>query len=561
MERPKLSIIIPTYNSEPYIDDLMKALTPQLTPEVEVIVIDDGSDFPYLPSYPGIKVHRQDNKGVSAARNKGLKLAKGKYIVFIDSDDLVTEDYIAQIFNSIKTDPDTVYISWKHLSGPIGKIIRSESDEFNPYNRCVWNRVFKRTYIEGLQFDENLQVAEDDDFLNHLPAPESKTYIEKPIYIYRSGRKGSLTDRARNGEFRKPDIVTQVVVYCGNTNSIGGIETFIYNFCKEMCDYYDIIVLFTDHMDGKQIVRLSEYVRVMRNSGLIIQCNVAINIRLTDELPSNIRYKKRIQMSHTCQLAPSGKWHWTIKQNYDELIFVSKAAADSFADQNLEYSVIHNFTNPEKPKKALLLVSACRLTWEKGEERMYQLAELFRNANIPFVWMVFGDRPLKKIIPGVVQCPATLDVTSYFQKADYVVQLSDIESFCYTLAESLQIGTPVLTTPLTVLPEIGFVEGENGYVLPFDMKNIDVQKIYSKIPEFEPVPCDNVNIVKKWKKHLGKSEPTRSYRNNNDLVKIKVIEGYGDLELGRNLIPGDVVTMRRERALLIISKGYGEWQE
>ena len=557
----KLSIIIPMYNTEPYIDELLKCLAPQLTPEVEVIVIDDGSDFPYLPPFPGIKVNRQTNKGVSAARNKGLKLAKGEYIVFVDSDDLVAENYISQIFAAIESRPDTVYISWRHLSGAIGKIIRSADDEFNPYNRCVWNRVFHREYIAGITFDESMQVAEDDDFLKRLPEPESKTYISEPIYIYRSGRKGSLTDRARNGEFRKPDILTQVVIYCGNTQVIGGIETFIFNFCKTMCEYYDLMVVYTDHMDPKQIMRLSEYVPVRRDNGKLISCNVVINIRLTDEVPPTIQYKKRIQMCHTCQLAPSGKWHWEIKRNFDELIFVSKAAADSFADQNLDHTIIPNFTDAEQPKKALLLVSACRLTWEKGEERMYQLAEMFRNANIPFVWLVFSGQSLKKNIPGVVQCPTTLDVTSYFKKADYVVQLSDIESFCYTLREALELGVPVLTTPLSVLPEIGFKNGENGYVLPFDMKNIDVNEIYAKIPKFEPIPCDNANIIKKWKKHLGKSSPTHSYKTGNDLVKVVVVEGYGDLELGRNLIPGDVVTMRRERAMMIIGRGYAEFVE
>lgn len=557
----KLSIIIPMYNTEPYIDSLLKALAPQLTDETEVIVVDDGSDFPFLPPYPSIKVIRQTNKGVSSARNRGLKVAKGQYIVFIDSDDLVSDDYIAQVFKAIESEPDTVYISWKHLSGPIGKIIKGPNDEFNPYNRCVWNRVFKKTYIKGLKFNEEMQVAEDDDFLNHLPTPASKTYIEKPIYIYRSGRKGSLTDRAKNGEFRKPDIVTQVVLYCGNMATIGGIETFVYNFCKEMCDLYDILVLYSEHMDPKQILRLSEFVRVQRNAGKLIQCNVVVNIRLTDEVPSNVKYKKRIQMSHTCQLAPSGKWHWEIKKNYDDLIFVSKAAADSFADQNLKYDIIPNFTDSQIPKKALLLVSACRLTWEKGEERMYQLAEAFRNKNIPFVWLVFSNQPLKRIIPGIVQCPPTLNVTSYFEKADYIVQLSDIESFCYTLAEALQMGVPVLTTPLAVLPEIGFVEGKNGYTLPFDMKDIDVEKIYEDIPRFVPVPCDNVNIAKKWKKYLGNTTPTRSYRMKSDIVTVKVIEGYGDLELGRNLIPGDVVQMRRERAMVIIGRGLGEWQE
>lgn len=555
----KLSIIIPCYNAEPYIDELMKSLMPQTMEEVEVIVVDDGSKFPYLPNFPKVKVFRKENGGVSSARNLGLKKAKGEYIAFVDADDILSGNYIEKVFAAIESDPDTVYLSWKSINGKYGKIIASESDEFNPWNRCVWNRVFKRTYIKGMTFNENMPVAEDDDFLKRLPVPESKAYVSEPVYFYRSGVKGGLTDRKLNGEFPEvpvvPDIITQVVIYCGNTATIGGVETFIYQFCKAMHEYYDILVLYTDRMDGLQIIRLAQYVPVMRNNGKLIQCNTAINIRLTDDLPSNVRYKKRIQMSHTCQLASSGKWHWTIKQNYDDLVFVSKAAADSFADQNLDHQIIPNFTDPELPKKSLLLVSACRLTWEKGEERMYQLAELFRNANIPFVWLVFSNQNLKRIIPGVVHCPTTLDVRSYFLKADYVVQLSDIESFCYTLAESLELGTPVLTTPLTVLPEIGFKEGENGYTLPFDMKDIDVQKIYRDIPKFTPLPSKNAEITKTWRKLLGKSKPTHAYKPDTDFVKVVVVENYGDLELNRNMRVGEVVTMRAERAIMLINRG------
>ena len=554
----KLSIIIPCYNAEPYIDELMKILMPQVTPDVEVIVVDDGSKFPYLPSFPGVKVFRKENGGVSSARNMGLKKAKGEYISFVDADDLLASDYISRIMAALESNPDTVYLSWKSINGKFGKIIRGPEDEFNPWNRCVWNRVFSAEYIRNIRFDESLQVAEDDDFLKKLPEAKSKTYIDVPVYFYRSGVKGGLTDRKLNGEFNPPDILTQVVIYCGNAQTIGGVETFIYNFCKELCDKYDILVLYSEHMDARQIMRLAMFVPVMINTGKIIQCNTLINIRLTDEVPGNVRYKQRIQMSHTCQLAKSGKWHWTIKQNYDKLIFVSQAAADSFADQNLEYSVIPNFTDPEKPKKALLLVSACRLTWEKGEERMYDLAEQFRSANIPFVWLVFSAQSLKRVIPGVVHCPPTLDVRSYFERADYVVQLSDVESFCYTLAEALELGTPVLTTPLAVLPEIGFVEGENGYVLPFDMRNIDVQKIYAKIPKFEAVPCKNADIVKKWRKVLGKTQPTNQYHPDTEFVEVVVVENYGDLELNRNMNVGERVKMRAERAIMLMNRGVVE---
>lgn len=76
MSKIKLSIIIPAYNAEPYIEHLITRLKPQITDEVEVLVIDDGSEFPYLPPYDWVKVTRKENGGVSSARNKGLDLAK-----------------------------------------------------------------------------------------------------------------------------------------------------------------------------------------------------------------------------------------------------------------------------------------------------------------------------------------------------------------------------------------------------------------------------------------------------------------------------------------------------
>ena len=89
----KLSIIIPAYNAEPYIDKLIERLEPQISKDIEVIVVDDGSKKPYKgPKWA--KVIRQENGGASAARNTGLDKAKGDYIAFIDADDLVTEDYI-----------------------------------------------------------------------------------------------------------------------------------------------------------------------------------------------------------------------------------------------------------------------------------------------------------------------------------------------------------------------------------------------------------------------------------------------------------------------------------
>ena len=290
----KLSIIIPYYNTEQMTDKLLSALVPQTNDRTEIIMVDDGSERPFIFDEDWEKVIyiRKDNGGVSSARNRGLQEAKGEYIVFIDSDDMVSDDYIEQIFKAIESNPDTVYISWKSMDGKLGKIISSENDEFNPWNRCVWNRVFKREYIKGMEFNEDMQVAEDDDFLKRLPVPNFKTYISKPIYFYRAGREDSLTQRAKMGEFR-PRIKTQVVIYCANMQKIGGIETWLYYWCQNMYKFYDIMVVFSDNMDGRQIQRLSEIVQVMKLNNRLIECDTLINSRITDKIPE--QDKERIE--------------------------------------------------------------------------------------------------------------------------------------------------------------------------------------------------------------------------------------------------------------------------
>lgn len=549
----RLSIIIPYYNTKKYTDELLRVLAPQRTKEVEIIIIDDGSDSCYFNELDGIKTIRKKNGGASSARNRGLREAKGDYIVFIDSDDLVTPDYIEQVFKAIESEPDTVYISWRSIDRRLGKVIESEKDEFNPWNRCVWNRVFKREWLNGLEFNEDLMVAEDDDFLKRLPEVNSKTYISKQIYLYRAGREGSLTYRARNGEFmadgrEKPRIKTQVVIYCANMQKIGGIETWLYYWCQNMYKLYDIMVVFKDNMDGKQIQRLCEIVQVTKLTNHLIECDTLINTRITDKIPEQFKAKKIIQMVHGCY---SALFCCDIQPNRDKIVFVSQAAADTYKNVK-DYEVIHNFTYPQKSNKCLFLITASRFTKEKGGDRMIKLANAMRKAGIEFVWFVFSHQETK-LTEGMIKLPETLNVKDYIAKCDYLVQLSDSEGFGYSIVEALEMGVPVITTPVSVLSELGFQDGQDGYIVPFDMTDIEPER-FLDIPETKWA-WDNGKIKKQWVKLLGKSKPTGKYLKQGNMVELQIIENYWDMELGRELKVGEFITMRRERAILVIGCG------
>ena len=627
----RLSIIIPSYNAEPYIYELLDRLAPQITNQVEVIVVDDGSKVPVKYSDKRIKVIRKKNGGVSSARNVGLDNASGEYIAFIDADDMVVVDYVETILQKIEVEQfDYCYLSWQTFgTGWNCKVIlNSVNDKFPSFNRCVWNRIYKRDMIGDIRFNERKAIAEDAAFIRDVKEDgKKKAYIGRAVYLYRTGHGGNLSARFATGELEferfvyyynhvtedmkwlleeaaeknkngevivmtnkndlpeledfalvlKPQrligteykgessdyfiqipkpIREQIILYIGSSQKVGGIETFLYNFCKEMSELYDIAVVYSDHMDARHIVRLADYVPVFRNpSNRAVICDTIVMMRITDHVPDNIKYSKKVQMCHTCQM----KENYQIIKGWDDLVFVSDVAAKSFEYQvGTDYSVIHNFTDSDKPRKCLLLVSATRLTYEKGEERMAKLAEALLRENIPFVWMVFSPVPLQRNIPNVVRCEPTLDVRSFIERADYVVQLSDQESFCYTIVEAMELGTAVITTPLPVLDEIGFVDGKHGYKVPFDMTGIDINKIYTEIPSFEPRKSQNTSIKRQWKKVLGNSKPTHSYKKDESFIKVVVVQDYGDLELKRNMVAGEVAVMRRDRAIMLINRGFVE---
>ena len=186
-----ISVIIPYYKTYELTVKLLDILTKQLTDEAEVILIDDGCHEDRLDKYDINIIHLEENKGLSHARNVGIKNAKGQYIVFVDSDDLVSNDYIETLLNKIKTSEfDYCYFSWKALNSNLKVIIK---DEPPAWNWAVWDAIYKKDYVE--LFDENIRVYEDVPWQQLMRAKNGKKeIIDKILYYYNDSRPGSLTD-------------------------------------------------------------------------------------------------------------------------------------------------------------------------------------------------------------------------------------------------------------------------------------------------------------------------------------------------------------------------------
>lgn len=197
----KLSIIIPYYNTKEYTDELLDVLAKQITKEVEVILIDDGSDVPYCPKFDFLKVIRTFNGGQSKARNLGLNIAKGDYIQFLDSDDLVPTYFISRLLQAIEEGADLIEYSWQSLDGKTFNYFVKEGQRLS--NPSASTRCFKRDFIGNHRFNEKKDATEDEDFTRHLGInihPIKVTIIPELMYFYRTDVNNSNVKRYKQGK-------------------------------------------------------------------------------------------------------------------------------------------------------------------------------------------------------------------------------------------------------------------------------------------------------------------------------------------------------------------------
>lgn len=181
------SIITPFYNTLSYTKELAKVLEPQLDDDIEWIIVDDGCNEKELDNLKAKVIHLPTNSGgASVPRNVGLDNAKGKYILFIDSDDSISDDYISTIREATKKEWDYCLFSWK--SRVMEVIITNKPPK---WNCCVWNCIYKKELIGSTRFNPELRIAEDYEF-NCYVRRGKHIAIPKIIYYYNIDTPNSL---------------------------------------------------------------------------------------------------------------------------------------------------------------------------------------------------------------------------------------------------------------------------------------------------------------------------------------------------------------------------------
>jgi len=206
----KVSVIVPVYNVEDYLERCLDSLVNQTLKDIEIIVVNDGSPDnsqeiidKYQNKYPNIHGYQKKNGGVSAARNFGIEKADGEYIAFIDGDDYVLHNMYELMYKKAKSGNfDIVACDLNYVYGENEKIEVScgiKTDTTNIKQMyidmypCVWNKIYKKKLFNNdIKFKEGVWF-EDVEFLYKIfPYIKSIGVIKKPLNQYVQ-HQGSIT--------------------------------------------------------------------------------------------------------------------------------------------------------------------------------------------------------------------------------------------------------------------------------------------------------------------------------------------------------------------------------
>ena len=214
---PRVSVIIPVYNSEKTIGEALDSVAAQMYTDYEVIVVNDGSSDQsesiikkYMRPPLDVTYVEQANKGPAAARNAGLRLAKGEFVVFLDADDLWDKDKLATAVQAMDANPEAklVFTDMRHMVNDL--LVHSSYLHERGYRHLsiglIYDNLLKENFIftptvtlrRGVlkdvgYFDENLPITEDYDLWLRIARLYPVYFIDRPL-VTRRRTGGNITE-------------------------------------------------------------------------------------------------------------------------------------------------------------------------------------------------------------------------------------------------------------------------------------------------------------------------------------------------------------------------------
>jgi len=195
---PKVSVIVPVYNTENYIKKCLASLVNQTLEDIQIIVVNDGSTDnsekiinEFLEKYPSkIKYYKKENGGLSDARNYGLNYADGDYIGFVDSDDYIDYSMYEKMYDLAKKENSDIVecdFTWVYPDKTkidTGIEYKRKEDFFTNSRVMVCNKIIKKEIINDITFPKGLRYEDLEFFYKILPNVNKISVLKEPLYYY-----------------------------------------------------------------------------------------------------------------------------------------------------------------------------------------------------------------------------------------------------------------------------------------------------------------------------------------------------------------------------------------
>lgn len=299
----KVSIIIPVYNSEKYLDRCITSVMSQSYTNIEIILVDDGSKDnsgiicdKYANEDSRIKVIHKENGGVSAARNDGIALSTGNDIAFIDSDDYVPEDYIQGLYKTLSEDNadlsvgSILYISGENKDANYTEdcIVKFDySDNVNKKNFLELNSLFllygpvNKLYKKYIILENNIMFPEDTSYgedllfnLEYLKKCKTVSYREQPYYYYVRDNGESLSQKYRSDLFENGLRINLALIELFKTLDMMNEQAEKYLYRRIFDDTYNSLFdIWSKKFNGSFKERFLKTRYIMKNESVV--CAVA----------------------------------------------------------------------------------------------------------------------------------------------------------------------------------------------------------------------------------------------------------------------------------------------
>ena len=262
----KVSVIIPIYNQEKYLNRCIDSLVNQNFDDYEIILVNDGSTDKtplicdeYSQKYDFIKTIHKPNSGVSATRNVGIDAAQGEYVMFVDSDDFVTEDYISTMYNCQIENPDkfivcNIYTKTEKQS-LFSTCIKNSSETISFHDKSEYlflyktglsgapfNKIFLKSKIQenSLKFNPSMSLGEDVLFVTkYYEYCNGYILLSKPLYYYEILSTGAVSKYRKDKFHQLLPIFTCKIHLLTKDELAEYCDIFLYTFSEALKNTFD----------------------------------------------------------------------------------------------------------------------------------------------------------------------------------------------------------------------------------------------------------------------------------------------------------------------------------